>query len=439
MAKKILIVYEKMGMGHLRMAGILEDILQGEDVEIVKCAGSEMIQDNSINIVVRFWNFCIRKNWIKTVDLLLNFITRIFILPFIEVSSTEPYHEKLDEINPDIIICTADGFNKAIGSYAKEKGIPFYIFITEVSIFIDLVNPYATHICYFNETGEAIRSYNFNHTYYTYNLNRSSNFTDKVQYILKYYKDFVMHGYKNSIFRNPDRELEQINDAKFQVLGPLAEKKHFRGNDIESIKEKYGFNNGMDTVVIASGSIGGKFLLQIVRCIYKSYDKPLNLIVACGKDESTYNKLKNFDEISFNINLMPFKYIENFEEILRAADCIVGRPSAGIFIESLVNNTPEITFRKCTSNDRGTLTMIDKYNIGKVVEGKDNLGSALEEILSSKKQYEYNIKELLNMYCRTYEDKKEMLRDIVLYGHNYNYEINEDFDAEMGFNTPLSH
>lgn len=439
MAKKVLIVYEKMGMGHLRMAAILEDILKGEEVEIIKYAGSEMIGDSSINIIVKMWNFCIKKNWIKTVDLLLNFILRIFILPFIEVSSTGAYHDKLEEINPDIIICTADGFNKAIGSYAKEKGIPFYIFITEISIFIDLVNPYATHICYFNETGEAIRNYDFNKTYYSYNLNRSTTFWEKVQYILKYYKDFVIYGYKNSIYRNPDRLLEQNNEAKYRVVGPLAEKKHFREKDIDAIKEKYGFNNGMDTVLLASGSIGGLFLIDMVKTIYKNYDKPLNLIVICGKDENTYNKLMNFDGISFNINLMPFKYIEQFDEILAAADCIIGRPSAGIFIESLLNKKPEITFRKATSNDKGTLTMIEKYNIGKVVEDKKEAVKALEDILSNKRLYQNNIEKLLSQYCSSYEDKKELLREIILFRQNFDYELGEDFDTEVRFNVPLSH
>lgn len=441
MSKKVLIVYEKMGMGHFRMASILEDMLKGEDVEVIKCAGSEMINDNSLNVVIKLWNYCIKKNLIKTVDLLLNFIVRIFILPFIEVNSTEPYYKKLEEINPDIIICTADGFNRAIGTYAKEKGIPFYIFITEVSIFIDLVNPYATHLCYFNETGDAIRSYDFSDTYYSYELNPSTTLLNKVKYILKYYKDFVVFGYKNSIFRNPDRDLEQLNNAKFEVVGPLAEKKHFRIKDNEElieIKEKFGLNNGKDIVILASGSIGGKMLTETLQVILKTSNRSMNLVVICGRDEDTYNKLVNLSFDNTKINLMPFKFIENFDELLSAADCIIGRPSAGIFIESILNKTPEITFKTATSNDIGTLTMIEKYDLGKVVENKKEVVEALEDILSNKESYRVNIEKLLNNYCKTYEDKRDLLKDIILNQRAYNYIENEDFDAEVGLNTPLS-
>ncbi len=440
MTKKVLIVYEKFGMGHLRMAKILEDILQGEEAEITVMAGSEMIGSTSINTIVRLWNFLIRKNLIKTVDIFLNFIARIFILPFMEISDTEPYYKKLEEINPDIIISTADGFNKAIGVYAKEKGIPFYIFITEISLFLDLVNPYATHICYFNETAEAIQSYDFTKTYFSFDINKSTTLFEKIEYVLKYYKDFVFQGYKNSIHRDPNRKLEKLNDAKFRLVGPLAEKKHFSKKDIMAAKEKYGLNNGRDNVILASGSIGGEFLYEMVELVCKNFSKPINLIAICGRDELVFEKINKFKASNSNssINIMPFKYIQSFDEVLAAADCLIGRPSAGIFIESLLNKTPEITFRKVTSNDRGTLTMIEKYNLGRVVENEREVPAALEAILNNKEQYKGNIEKLLSCYCRTYEDKMLLLKDIVLNDDSFKYLTHEDFDAEVGFNTSIS-
>jgi UDP-N-acetylglucosamine:LPS N-acetylglucosamine transferase len=438
MKKKVLIIYEKMGMGHLRMANILEESLEDKDIEIIKYAGSELIGDTSINTVVSLWNFFIKKNFIKTVDILLNFIFRIFIMPFVEVGNTQKFYNRLEEIKPDIIVSTADGFNKVLGTYAKENGIPFYIFITEISLFIDLVNPYATHICYFDETGEAIRNYNFNHTYFSYDLNKTTTMFEKAAYVLHYYKDFVVQGYKNSIFRNPNTSLEKLNSGKYRVLGPLAERKHFKQKNVDEIKEKYGFNNGYKTVVLASGSIGGRFLYEMVQLIFNEYKTNINLVVVCGKDEEMYNKLKNFQGISLNVNLMPFRYIENFDEVLAAADCIIGRPSAGIFIESILNRTPEITFRKATSNDKGTLTMIEKYKIGKVVDSNIEVIAALEEILLNKELYQRNLLKLTSKCCGTYEEKIELLRDIILNEKNHSYEFKGDFDRKISFNESLS-
>jgi UDP-N-acetylglucosamine:LPS N-acetylglucosamine transferase len=440
MSKKVLIVYEKFGMGHLRTAKIIEEMLQGEDAEIMVMAGSEMIGSTDINIVVRLWNFFIRKNLIKTVDVVINFIARLLLLPVAEIFDTAPYYEKLEAIEPDIIISTADAFNKSIGIYAKEKGIPFYIFITEISLFLDLVNPYATHICYFNETGEALQNYDFTKTYFSFDINKSTTLFEKIQYVLNYYKDFVLQGYKNSIHRNPDRKLEKLNDAKFRLIGPLAEKKHFSQKHIASIKKEYGLDNGRDNVILASGSIGGKFLTEMVKLICRDYNKPLNLIAICGRDEEAYDKISKFKSYNYNnnINIIPFKYMKSFDQLLAASDCLIGRPSAGIFIESLLNKTPEITFRKATTNDIGTLTMIEKYDIGKVVEDNKEIAAALEAVLSNKEYYVNNIEKLLSIYCRTYEDKTQVLKDIIFNENSFDYVAHEDFDAGVGFNASIS-
>lgn len=303
-----------------------------------------------------------------------------------------------------------------------------------------MVNPYATHICYFNETGKAIQSYDFTKTYFSFDINKSTTLFEKLRYVLSYYKDFVLQGYKNSIFRNPDRKLEKLNDAKFRLVGPLAEKKHFSQKDIEAIKKKYDFDNGKDNVILASGSIGGEFISEMMELICKKCNKPINLIAICGRDEEVFNKINKFKSSNSNnnINIIPFKYIQSFDEILAAADCLIGRPSAGIFIESLLNKTPEITFRKSTSNDRGTLTMIEKYNIGKVVEDNKEVVDALEAILCNKEQYKDNIEKFLSGYCRTYEDKMQLLKDVIMNDNSFNYVTHEGFDAEVGFNTSIS-
>jgi hypothetical protein len=172
--KRILIVYEKMGMGHLRMANILADMLGGEDVEIIVRAGSEIVETSDVSTIINMWNFLIRKNLIRTCDFLLNYFTRIVALPIVETKQTTLFFNQLEKIKPDIIVSTADGFNKALGGYAEENNIPFYIFITEISTFIDLICPYATHICYFNETPEAIRNYDFDMEYFSHKLNKAT-------------------------------------------------------------------------------------------------------------------------------------------------------------------------------------------------------------------------------------------------------------------------
>jgi UDP-N-acetylglucosamine:LPS N-acetylglucosamine transferase len=413
--KKVLILYEKMGMGHKRMANILEDMLQTEGkIVIEKYAGSELLGESDVNFIIKLWNKLIKFDLIKTCDVLVNFVIRICGLPFIEVFDTTRFMNKLDEINPDMIICTADGFNRVLGTYCREREIPFFIVITEVSVFIDLVNPYATHIIYFNETGEAIRNYDFNTTYFSYKLDRSTGFFKKSLYVLKFYNEYVFHCYKNSIYRNPDRLLKKNNKVKYRVIGPLAERKHFKAKNQTDMRIKNNIPEEIDTVLIASGSIGGIFLLDTVKKICEEFHKPLNLLVMCGSDMSSFKKNSVYKNKNSMINIMPYKYINNFDELITASDCIIARPSAGIFIESLINGTPEITFKRATSNDKGALTMLEKYHMGEVCVRSSDIVPKLNKILENREEYKKNIEELVGRHFKDYDIKKKLIRKIIL-------------------------
>lgn len=432
-------------MGHQRMANILNDMLNGEDVEIMVKAGSDIQETNDVYTVVKLWNYFIKKNLIRTCDVLVNFALRMLVLPFMEAKQDAVFAEKLGKIKPDIIISTADGFNKAIGVYTSENNIPFYIFITEISTFNDLVSPVATHICYFDETPEAIRSYNFENAYFSYRMDEETTFPEKVKYILRAYNDFVIHGHSNSIFRNPNKKLERMNNAKCEVIGPLAEKKHFTPKDPKEMIKKLQLPAGRDNVLIVSGSIGGGFLFEIVKNITSTYTKPVNLLVMCARDKDVYNKILEYKISNKNklVNIMPYEYINNFDEFLAASDCLIARPSAGTFIESLLNKTPMITFDVTTSNDKGTLTMISKYKIGEICSSKKELASAMEKLLTDKEEYKDNINKLLANYYETYEEKKAAIRHIILEGEPLTVHTEEDvdeddYDVEVTYNH-ISH
>jgi hypothetical protein len=165
-------------------------MLAGEDGwRSVVVAGSELFNDRGIRLINWLWNFLVRKNWITLADWLLNFQLRAWILPLMEAAGLANCHATLDQVRSDAVICTADGYAKALGLYAQERSIPLYIFITEFTMFADLANPVATHICYFPETINAIHSYCFEEAYFSRRLNRSSSVVERIRYVARVYKN----------------------------------------------------------------------------------------------------------------------------------------------------------------------------------------------------------------------------------------------------------
>jgi len=258
MARKVLIIYENTGSGHRRVAEILESTLANKQGVLVSShAGRDFFDAGFVNVINGLWNYLIGRNWTWLADVAINFVLRIFIVPVAEVLSTKPSLQKLDELSPDLIICTADGYSRVLGTYSREKNIPFYLVITDVSIFSDLVNPAATHICYFPETVGAVRSFSFESTYFAAALDRDSNLWDRVRYVLRMYLEHAVLWYRNPIYRNVDVEHPELNQARCVSVGPIVEPAHYEEKDQAAMRDKHDIPADVPCVVVVSGGIGG--------------------------------------------------------------------------------------------------------------------------------------------------------------------------------------
>jgi UDP-N-acetylglucosamine:LPS N-acetylglucosamine transferase len=410
----ILIVYETMGMGHQRAAGILEDILASDGVEIIKVSGSQALGTGEIQSVVKLWNFFIRKNWLRTADFLLNFAARLLVLPVGDAIRITRGFSVFDSFKPDLIICTADMYGRALGTYAAHRGIPYFIFITDIAIFLDLVNPRAVHLCYFDETIAAIRSYDFSRPYFSAELSPATPWPRKLGYVLRFLFDYGVTGMVHSMYRNIVPGQPSLNRARARAIGPLAERKHFHAGNPAELKGRHGIPEGIDSVLLASGSLGGEFVTDIVRWIHDRYDRPLNLLVMCGTDRKAFEAISRFKNTNPGLNLLPFAFTTEFEDFLELADCAVIRPSAGIFIESLLHKTPVVASQLAPANDRGTLAMMEKYKLGRVFRHKKDLIPALREVLEQKDQYRARIADLLKIYPETWNEKAALIRGMIL-------------------------
>lgn len=411
---KILIVYETMGTGHLRMANIIEDILRDERLEIVKAVGNVLCQSSGADLTVFLWNYLLQKKCVYFLDILVNFLFRLLLLPISEVEATGRMMDNVEALAPSLIICTSDCYNKILGQYALEHKISFYTVITDIAIFIDLVSVNATPVVYFPETVEALQSYDFRLNYFSYVLNRDTRLLQKFTYVGRFLWDFVLMGFRNSIYRDPGRPLVQRNQDLCQVIGPLAESKHFRLKDAAALKKKYDIPAECGTLMIVSGGYGSRFVADVVKKLCRSYERPDNLLAMCGRSQALLQKMTVLKERARAINILPYGFTDQFDEFLAMAGCLIFRPSAGVFIESLLSKTPCVVLEPALSNDRGTLAIINKHSTGEVCHRPEELVETIYKVLDNNRWYRQNIEELLSKYPRSYEGQREHLRELFL-------------------------
>lgn len=344
MTTKILILYENTGSGHKRVADILGAILgEVEDVQIVSHPISQLFNDRTIQVVNRLWTFCLRRNWIRLADGIVNFFIRIWIVPWVDAFETGTYHDILDGIAPDILICTCDGFGKCLSTYAQERMIPFYLVLTELSIFSDLVNSYATHLCYFPETSNAIHSFDLQTTYFAQQINHRTSTWDKLRYVLRMYGDHALLRSRHTIFRNIDQLHPKQNNAKVIAVGPIVEPVYYNKQNQRTMREKYQIDIDMPCLLVLSGSIGGAFIADIVRTFQDQRTEPLVILAGCGRDRQSFATVSAMKNRNLWVKVVPLAFVNDLHELYTAADVVVARPSAGVLLESLMCRTPLIT------------------------------------------------------------------------------------------------
>ena len=413
--KTILILYENTGAGHKRAAAIIESMLAScEGCRIVTSAGSEFFDAPVIKVINRLWIHLIRRNWIALADSLINFFLRGWIAPLLDVIEVEKCHRKLDELAPDTIVCTADGLGKILDLYARKRGIPLYMLITDITTFSDVVTPTATHVCFFPETICAIRSYDFDTAYFSSHFEFSKSAWKKMKYVLQVVCDRWKAGGARSIYRNIDRDHEKRNHAKCVAIGPLVASAYYELRSKADLRRKLRIDVNQPCALIVSGSIGGGFLYDMIAALKKWWKEPLTLLIVCGRDEASYIQLeKKFKQTTGNIAIKPFGFVEKMEELYASVDVVIARPSASIFLEAMTQRVPILSPDKAAANDIGSVVLVRKYCLGEVYLEEPGMADALRKIIKMHDHYVGCINRFLSVYPSNFDALKKQVVEII--------------------------
>lgn len=393
----ILLVYENTGAGHKKAAEMLSEYLSNSGALIRLITVSDLLEEKQ-NIFVGSWNFLVKRNWLWLADAWANFFSRIVLLPFFYALYPKRLARSLDQITPDIIITTAD-VTRLFGSYASLKKIPFYIFITSGSIFIDMVHPHANHLVYFEETAQIIQSLHLT-KYFKQEIHYETGLIVKIIDVLSLLFSYTL-GYRFTPYFNRYKPLLPVkNNLKVSVLGPLREKKFYMPVPFQDVSKEYGLPSDGFNVLISNGRYGGQLVKKIIDEILRQREylegMTLNLIAICVPQREIEEMLIKVREN--NIRLIGIENQASIAPLYQVADCSIGRGTAGILMDSLVSQTPMLVLKKITANDFGTLDLIEKYKIGQIVPSIKAIPLFLKQILTQQDEYLCAINKLNAQY-----------------------------------------
>jgi hypothetical protein len=98
---------------------------------------------------------------------------------------------------------------------------------------------------------------------------------------------------------------------------------------------------------------------------------------------------------------------------LRRASVLVARPSASLFLESILAGVPLLIPARATKNDSGTVDLTRAWRIGETYDHDDEIPATLARMLPNLGEYRARLKDVRARYPESREDVAARIRSVV--------------------------
>lgn len=264
------------------------------------------------------------------------------VVPFLNATFKKKYQKKLtsfvEEHQPDLLISTYFMFNPTLEGIQNTQHIPF------INV---LADPKSIHPIFIAPS--ALSNVTFNH--------------ETVEICRSYFSE---------------------NQATCQSMGWFVRERFEQPYDKKEVRKKLGLEPDQLTLLMASGSEGTTHILKVLPTLIFN-DKPLQVIVACGNNNTMYRSVQALKKLLAKTNdqkrLIALKFITNVEEYMQAADLIIGKAGPNTLFESVATLTPFFAITHMAGQEDGNLDLIKDYNLGLVEENLTKAQKLLTEII----------------------------------------------------------
>jgi len=168
--------------------------------------------------------------------------------------------------------------------------------------------------------------------------------------------------------------------------------------DVTALKKKLGIQDGILTILIATGSFGMGPIEEIMKLL-----KDYQLLIVCGHNKELYERLKPMAPAHTHV----LGLVDNMDELMSVADIMVTKPGGLSIAEALVKKLPMIFFSAIPGQETNNIKVLSSYE---VCHGQ----STLPQIAETVREYNSNPKDLEALRGRLSElSKPNAVSDII--------------------------
>ena len=170
-----------------------------------------------------------------------------------------------------------------------------------------------------------------------------------------------------------------LPNHKVRVIGqPVAEKYINQKFNKFDLREKFGWEQGITTVLLVGGGEGMGNLEKHALALNNS-KLQIQLIIVAGRNQQLKTKLENQD---WKIPTKIYGFVKEMPEFMNASDILITKAGPGTISEAFIAGLPLILYSKMPGQEDGNIGYVENQGAGIWAPNPEKMVSCLEDWLS---------------------------------------------------------
>ncbi|MBZ5535032.1 MAG: glycosyltransferase [Acidobacteriia bacterium] len=176
-----------------------------------------------------------------------------------------------------------------------------------------------------------------------------------------------------------------VDRTRITVSGIPVHRKFFTGASSEVVREKLGFPNDRPLVLIMGGGMGPLRMDQIVREL-STLPRALTIVAVAGLNAKIQKRLEQVrSQMPSDKSLTIYGWVENVDELMRAADVLVTKPGGITLTEASSLGVPMVCVNPIPGPEQTHCRLIEQEKLGVVARSMDEVCAKVAEIIDGAK------------------------------------------------------